>query len=218
MTVGRSKFPGICLIIVTRIWFPWKFPDIFVIIVISLISLQVIPMTSLTWQKQCTLGAPWHRIVAKWPFRLKSLPGSQEVYVLNCIKLSNFALIYLILDMWRGILPDRVEWRKLVSNACAKIDNDRKEDNKRNRQKRHQKHQKKWLSVFLNFSWIFLHSHILCYDRVGFLGSIYLIQPLWITINFFCITHFYKKIIFAQCWNFLSFFMIIQYENSPKTI
>ena len=47
-----------------------------------------------------------------------------------------------ILDMWRGIVTDRVEWRKLVSNACAKIDNDKKEDNKRNRQKRHQKHQK----------------------------------------------------------------------------
>ena len=47
-----------------------------------------------------------------------------------------------ILDMWRGIVTERVEWRKLISNGCAKINNDRKEDNIGKRQKRHQKHQK----------------------------------------------------------------------------
>ena len=43
-----------------------------------------------------------------------------------------------ILDTWRGIVTDRVEWRKLISNGCAKIDNDRQEDNKGKRQKRNQ--------------------------------------------------------------------------------
>ena len=47
-----------------------------------------------------------------------------------------------VLDIWKSLATDRLEWRKLTSNTCQKIDNERTEENKKRRQKRHQRQKR----------------------------------------------------------------------------
>ena len=47
-----------------------------------------------------------------------------------------------VLDIWKNVATDRLEWRRLISNTCQKIDNERKEETKKRRQKRHQRQKR----------------------------------------------------------------------------
>ena len=47
-----------------------------------------------------------------------------------------------VLDIWKSVATDRLEWRRLTSNTCQKIDNERKDENKKRRQKRHQRQKR----------------------------------------------------------------------------
>ena len=47
-----------------------------------------------------------------------------------------------VLDIWKSVATDRLEWRWLISNTCQKIDNERKEENKKRGQKRHQRQKR----------------------------------------------------------------------------
>ena len=38
-----------------------------------------------------------------------------------------------ILNIWKDVATDRLEWRKLISNTCKTMDNERKEENKKKR-------------------------------------------------------------------------------------
>ena len=44
------------------------------------------------------------------------------------------ALCILVLDIWKDA-TDRLKWWKLINNTCAKKDNGRKEDKKRERKR-----------------------------------------------------------------------------------